>query len=215
MEKVRRTKAAQKAATREKLLQTAFHLFAEKTIDAVNLTEVAEAAGVSFMTSYRHFDKKPDLVLAVNDWSWNKYRAENMKKPEKTFDSGAARYEYFLDCFLDLYRDNRDILRFNQYFNAFVKREGIPKESMAKFNELIADLQERFKGTYAQGMEDGTLRSDVSEKEMFSATLHLMLAAVTRYAVGLVYESGVNPEQELLLLKKLLMQEYTVDTAGV
>ena len=44
---------------------------------------------------------------------------------------------------------------------------------------------------------------------MFSATLHLMLAAVTRYAVGLVYLRGPDPEQELLL-RDLLVERFTI-----
>ena len=43
---------------------------------------------------------------------------------------------------------------------------------------------------------------------MFSTTLHLMLAAVTRYAVGLVYEGGTEPEKELTVLKEMLMGRY-------
>ena len=39
-----------------------------------------------------------------------------------------------------------------------------------------------------------------------------MLAAVTRYAVGLVYvpESGADPENELMMLKDLLLSHYCV-----
>jgi hypothetical protein len=37
-----------------------------------------------------------------------------------------------------------------------------------------------------------------------------MLAAVTRYAVGLVYHGGADPEKELTLLKDLLFRQYVV-----
>ena len=42
---------------------------------------------------------------------------------------------------------------------------------------------------------------------MFSSTFHIMLAAVTRYAVGLVYK-GTNPDSELVLLENALLREY-------
>ena len=45
---------------------------------------------------------------------------------------------------------------------------------------------------------------------MFSSVFHIMLAAITRYAVGLVYDANIDPIQELYLLKKMLMREYTV-----
>ena len=40
------------------------------------------------------------------------------------------------------------------------------------------------------------------------AAVHLMPAAVTRCAVGLVYHEGTDPEQELLLLKNMLLREF-------
>ena len=40
-----------------------------------------------------------------------------------------------------------------------------------------------------------------------------MLAAATRYAVGLVYISeNTDPEKELVMLKRLLLLEYTEGT---
>ena len=40
-----------------------------------------------------------------------------------------------------------------------------------------------------------------------------MLAAVTRYAVGLVYTEGADTERELLTLRNMLLREYTVGAA--
>ena len=44
---------------------------------------------------------------------------------------------------------------------------------------------------------------------MFFAINHLMLAAVTRYAVGLFYSEDMDVEEELRLQKELLMQRFT------
>ena len=65
---------------------------------------------------------------------------------------------------------------------------------------------------YERAEQDHTIRTDESEEEMFSTTLHLMLAAVTRYAIGLVYipESGLNAEKELEKLKELILGKYKV-----
>ena len=47
---------------------------------------------------------------------------------------------------------------------------------------------------------------------MFSTTLHLMLAAVTRYAVGLVYtpQDGFDAQAELETMKEIFLVKYTV-----
>ena len=200
-----------KQETRQKILETALRVFSEKTIDAVNMTEIAEAAGIGTMTMYRHFDKKPDLVLAVSAWAWDQYyRQSTTIRADITDLKASDAFEAYLDAFIDLYQNHRDILRFNQYFNAYVKREGIPQERMKPFAEVIRAVATRFHKNYLLAEEDGTLRTDIPEQEIFSATLHLMLAAVTRYAVGLVYDANIDPIQELYLLKKMLMREYTV-----
>ena len=63
---------------------------------------------------------------------------------------------------------------------------------------------------YEKAERDHTIRTDEPEEKMFSTTLHLMLAAVTRYAIGLVYipESGFDAEKELEKLKEALLMRY-------
>lgn len=204
------TDAKRKAATRQKIVETGFHVFAEKTIDAVNLTEVAKAAGLGMATVYRNFNSKTALVLEIGTWVWSNYKGEQKKNMERTGVTGGEEYELYLDAFINLYRNQRDILRFNQFFNIYVQREGIPSEMMRPYNDVIEALVKRFHVTYEKGKADGTLRTDESETEIFSKTIHLMLAAVTRYAVGLVYDGGIDPEKELLFLKDMLMHAYVI-----
>ena len=204
------TDAKRKAATRQKIVETGFHVFAEKTIDAVNLTEVAKAAGLGMATVYRNFNSKTALVLEIGTWVWSNYKGEQKKNMERTGVTGGEEYELYLDAFINLYRNQRDILRFNQFFNIYVQREGIPSEMMRPYNDVIEALVKRFHVTYEKGKADGTLRTDESETEIFSKTIHLMLAAVTRYAVGLVYDGGIDPEKELLFLKDMLMRAYVI-----
>ncbi len=204
------TDARRKAATRQKIIETGFRVFAERTIDAVNLTEVAKAAGLGMATVYRNFNSKTSLVLEIGTWVWSDYNSENKKNLGRSCATGGEEYEIYLDAFIDLYRNHRDVLRFNQFFNIYVQREGIPQEMMRPYNDVIEALVNRFHLTYEKGKADGTLRTDEPEQEVFSKTIHLMLAAVTRYAVGLVYDSGIDPEKELLFLKDMLMRAYVI-----
>jgi AcrR family transcriptional regulator len=55
---------AQRRAETQRAIQThAVRLFTERGYEATTVTDVAEAAGVSPMTVYRHFPTKEDLVL--------------------------------------------------------------------------------------------------------------------------------------------------------
>ena len=199
---------------RERILREGFRLFAEKTIDAVPMIDVAKAAGVGIATLYRYYTVKSDLVLGISTYVWTSYTSENylqMKKFRAQNPPASREYEFMLDTFLDLYKNHRDILRYNQFFNVYVQNEKISLEQMKPYFEMINILKERFSEIYGKGLTDKTLRTEFSEQTMFSSTMHIMLAAAARYAVGLVYVSDESdPENELLMLKEMLMDKFTV-----
>jgi AcrR family transcriptional regulator len=60
-------RARQRSETQRTIQAHAVRLFTERGYDATPVTDVAEAAGVSPMTVYRHFPTKEDLVLAEQD----------------------------------------------------------------------------------------------------------------------------------------------------
>jgi AcrR family transcriptional regulator len=61
---VAKGEALDPAATRAKILEAATRLFYDRGTLAVGIAEVAQAAGVSKVTLYRHFAGKDDLVAA-------------------------------------------------------------------------------------------------------------------------------------------------------
>ena len=80
---------------------------------------------------------------------------------------------------------------------------------MNSYNEMVDKLAMRFHRTYVKGERDKTLCTEMSEKAMFLSIVHLMLAAVTRYAIGLVYEKDSESYKELILLKNMIMREFS------
>ena len=147
------------------------------------------------------------LVIAIAVRKWNEYLRENKAYVEEN-ETAAQRFANYLDSFVDLYRNHRALLRFNQFFNIYLQREQVETEVLQPYQEVIRSLAERFYRMYKKAEEDHTLRTDIPVEEFFSVTLHLMLAAATRYAVGLVYRTG-DPEQELELLRAMLLSRFT------
>ncbi len=200
---------------RDTFLEKAYELFSSGSIDAVSMQDVADASGYGVATLYRYFRTKPALVVAVAARQWEKFLQENMHKAsgsDSVFLSAAGRYERYLDAFVELYENHRDLLRFNQFFNIYIQSEHVDRQGLQTYQSIIQVVREAFHDMYEQGREDHTLRMDVPEEEMFCTTLHLMLAAVTRYAVGLVYipKDGFAPIREIMLLKTMFMERYTV-----
>jgi len=205
--------AAQMAIKRKDFLEKSYELFTKKNIESVSMIEVAKACGYGTMTLYRYFSTKPKLVVAVAVWIWEQTIRENQAhRPNADFEGMTAFgiLEFYLDSFIELYRHKRDLLRFNQFFNIYIQSERIDPEVMKPYRDIIEGLKPEFHVIYERAQQDHTVRTDESEEEMFSTTLHLMLAGATRYAIGLVYipEEGFDAEKELEELKEALLMRY-------
>lgn len=204
-----------KIEKQQHIMETAYKLFSEKGIIPVTITDIAEASGVGRVTVFRYFTTKLNLVVAISTWKWEEYiEAHSALLPQEKLDTmtGAEYLRFFLDSFLDLYRNHRDILRFNYDFNSFLRYEAGAAEEKQPYLRMVNALGAKFHVVYERGMKDGTLREDISESSMFSGSFHIMLAAATRYAVGLVvvYEDSNDPESELVMLEELLLSRFTI-----
>lgn len=209
-------KAENIESRRLELLEKGFEVLSKKSIESVAMQDVADAVGCGIASLYRYFDKKPGFVVAVATWKWEQFHEENQKRRPSVNYAGmtaADVFEFYLNSFLVLYRDHKDLLRFNQFFNVYVQSEHIEAGALQPYQGMIQNLKGRFHIIYERAKQDHTIRTDESEEEMFSKTLHLMLAAVTRYAVGLVYipEDGFDAEKELEYQKDLLFKDYLTD----
>lgn len=205
--------ACQIEARRKELLEKGFEVLSKKSIESVNMQEVADAVGCGIASLYRYFDKKQGFVVAVATWKWEQFQEEyrnSLAERDLCNMTAAGIFELYLDSFLELYRKHSDLLRFNQFFNVYVNAEHIDMQTLLPYQNMILNLRDRFHRIYQKAEQDKSLRTDVSEEEMFSSTLHLMLAAVTRYAVGLVYTpaSGFNTEKELAVQKEMLLKHF-------
>ena len=205
---------AWKAARRRSIIDNGFEMFSSRGIDLVSIDEIAGACSVTRATIYRYYPSKLDLVIEIGAVKWKEYFAEISARYPKGATDALSAWEHLgliIDCFIDLYREKRELLRFNQYFNLFVKSANATDEQMRSYVGAIGLLRGAFERMYDKALRDGTVRTDMTAERMFSALLHIMLAAVTRYAVGLVYvpNSGADPVDELKMLKEMIINNFS------
>ncbi|MBQ9632980.1 MAG: TetR/AcrR family transcriptional regulator [Lachnospiraceae bacterium] len=204
--------ARQKNEKRAVFLEAGFQLFAKYGIDAVSLQDVADATSYGIATLYRSFEKKPGFVVEVAAAKWDemlRFDLAQSSNMDFTRTTAAEDLDYYLESFLELYRNHQDILRFNQFFNIYVHSLNLDANAMRPYQDIIRELKDRFYAIYDKALRDRTLRTDEPRDAMFSTATHLILAAVTRYAVGLIYEPEFfAPMKELTMLKDMLMDKY-------
>lgn len=201
--------ALQKEETNRRILDAGFYIFSEKSIDKVSMANVANKAGIGIATLYRYYRTKPELVVAVGTHVWSNFIRDYTPIRNDDKMTAVEELEFFLDSFLELYKNHKKLLCFNQFFNIYIRNEAVPKKALNSYNEMVDKLAIRFHRIYVKGENDKTLCTEMSEKAMFLSIVHLMLAAVTRYAIGLVYEKDSESYKELILLKNMIMREFS------
>ena len=142
-----------RAELKQKILEAAFPVFAEKGIEPVSMNEIASACGISYATLYRHYGTKAELVLAVNSRVWDVYYKEYHARRDVSKMNAAEEFDFYLDSFLDLYRNHRDLLRYNQFFNVFVANERVTPEQMEPYIRVISQVRKRFHEVYEDSKE--------------------------------------------------------------
>lgn len=201
------------AARRELMLEAGFRIFSEKGIEAVPMQEIAAACHLGIATLYRYFKTKLELVLAIGVREWEKYGEYTRKlRTDRGADAmtAAEELEFYLDFYIELYQDHKDLLRFNQSFNNFVQHEGATAEQLAPYLDEIGIFGGFVNSLYEKGKRDGTIRTDLPVDKMFASTSHIMLAVAVRYAQGLLFsaENENDRTEEFRMLKRLLLKEF-------
>ncbi len=201
------------AERRERMLETGFRLFGERGIEAVPMQAVADACGLGIATVYRYFSTKLDFVIAIGAKKWGEYfdeiEVEYVRYGGDNMNA-AEELDFYLSAYLLLYREHRDVLRFNQDFNGYIAHEGATPAQLADYLRAVEPFSRKFHRLYEKGLRDGSIHTDEPEQVMFTTTMHIMLAVCGRFAQGVVVQSG-SPEdltQELLILKRMILSRY-------
>ena len=203
------------AKKRERMLTVGFRVFSEKTIEVATMKEIAKACGLGYKTMFRYFGTKTALVIAIGADIWKKYavKVEKMYRARGGDAMNAAEeLAFFLDCFIDLYQNHKDILRFIRNFETYIRHENVSKEDLAVYNTVVDGFARKFHAVYQKAEKDGTLKLGLPETEFFPTIMYIMLSASEKFAEGLVYqpENEKDMTRELELLKNLILRAYSV-----
>lgn len=206
--------AVEMAAKREKMLETGFRIFSEHVIEAVSMQSIANACGLGIATLYRYFRTKLVFVIEIGVRQWELYYEEvetlyRQRGGERM--TAAEEFEFYLDCYVRLYREHKDILRFTQNFVPYVRHEGATAEEMKPYNDAVNVFARKFHTVYIKAEKDGTLRTDIPEEKLFVSAMYTMLPVAAKYAEGLVYPDSEDRDmtEELIMLKNMILKTYT------
>jgi AcrR family transcriptional regulator len=146
----RLTRDERKEQTRERLLQAAERIFAERGYHAASVDEVAEQAGFSTGALYSNFEGKEDLFLTLFDRHITRQSAEiaaligDLPSVDERARIGAEHWVEFLD------REPKTVMLFIEFWSFAVRNPDV----RSRFAERYGRIHEVMTGLIARGARD-------------------------------------------------------------
>lgn len=202
--------AIEEQKRREKLLIAGLKLFSSYGIESVKLQAVADEAEVGIATFYNYYVNKVNFAIAVSAYIWKHVWTSKIDQRGKDLLEKFNAYqgiEYYLNLIIDLYANNPEILRFSGYFKTYMNTQSADIINDNEHLDTLKPVRSIFHNLYEKAKEDKSIRTDISEQEIFTSIAITMLGVAERYALGIVWagHSDNNYTRELYLLKDMIL----------
>src|SRR5215813_6311419 len=165
---------AKQGGKRERILDAAVRVFAEKGFYGAKVAEIAREAGVADGTIYLYFKSKDDLLINLFEDRMERVNA-NLREAIDTESTAVARLKRIVKLHLELVEQNRDMAEVIsvelRQSSKFIREYSNPK--FAEFLRTIA-------GTVVEGQRAGELRANLDPhifaRALFGALDEIALA---------------------------------------
>ena len=106
---------------KNRILNSAFDLFAEKGIDTIAMTDIAKKAEIGVASLYRYYETKEEIAIRTSIWAWEKQKLliETILYKDN-FDNlnGYNQLEKICSMFEYLYKNETPFLRYIYFFDS-------------------------------------------------------------------------------------------------
>jgi len=172
---------AHRERQRRRILDAAWMLFNDRGIDRVTMAEITAGSGVQPSTMYQYFSSKDDIVWTMV----GELMREAGGRAKQTLEgapNALARITALLELMADELLNNRAQVRFMAQFDAMYARDW-PVERLLTLESQIHPQPFRwFTDLIREGIDDGSLRSDLDPDLTMHAVMNGVIGAQRRLA---------------------------------
>ncbi len=164
----------------ERILEAAEMLFIRDGIDHVSMSAIAKLARIARKTLYRYFSDRDDIARAI----YEKLLEEmTVTIPAESGGNAYQQLEQFMTWLLKELEVHPEHQRFLIEFNTLYAREQSLEGLHKSASPSGSGAKERIAELVRQGMEDGSLRTDLQPDKVSAAFLNLLIGMNARFAL--------------------------------
>ena len=186
--------------TRQKVLETATDLFAEKGYAGTSVREIVASAGVSKPVLYYYFKSKEGLFYAILEWAADVQR----EILNEIFESSGTAMDRFIFLYRRIYEGIQQHKSLYNLIHSLIygPPQGAPEYDYASYQRHMFDAVKRI---YAQGLACGEIRK-ADAKEVAFLVLSLLDFSLN---MDKVHPDKADPQRPERMLR-LAFQGLTV-----
>ena len=173
-------------------IECASKLFLERGIDAVKMTNIAEAAGMGVATLYRHFSTKAAIALAASmrmlENLLDEYAAIVSSEAYRQLD-GASRLELLLSTYCDQYVYQTGFAAFIDELDRLILAGAVSADAVLSYTRMLASTYPHFEAAYEQGCMDGSIVRRVDFELFYRTVAHALMSVASKLSRGEVLPS--------------------------
>ncbi|MBR3234624.1 MAG: TetR/AcrR family transcriptional regulator [Atopobiaceae bacterium] len=175
------------SATDAYAVECASRLFLQRGIEAVRMTDIAEAAGMGVATLYRHFSTKAAIAVAAATLMWECLL--------KTYDQLAASNDYAqmdgasrLMCLMEAYcehcRNHAGFAAFIDELDRLILAKAVNSDAVDTYAAMISAAYPYYEQAYQLGLRDASVRSDVDFNLFYRSVGHALMSMSSKLSRG-------------------------------
>ena len=172
--------------------------FSEKGIIYAKLKDIAKRAKVGEATLYRNFaDKRALAKLVAFDYWMEKstLHFEFNSKYVTEESTSLDKVRIYLGMFKELYINHAEFLKFMEDFDNYMMNLKRINEH-DNYEDMIMAIKEQFRILVKNGIEDGSIRDDITPDEMYQFVAQVMVSTTQKLAMRVGYlesDEGIEP----------------------
>lgn len=158
-----------KERRRQKILESAFQIFARKGFEWTTMQDVADEAGLGVATVFRYFPKKNKLIISVMIYILEG-SIPTFQQLLHSSTTGYEKFEQLLNNFIHLSDpktvNNMKLLEAFETYMAFAQE---PLEDIDDYHNAYASISKIISEMVKHGKHDGSIRQDIQIEEVMGA----------------------------------------------
>lgn len=185
------------------IVEVSKELFLEKGFAQTNMAEIAELAKISRKTLYRYFSSKEEIAMEIELDVFRFFVSVQDEFVKSLKGNGFENLSQYLEKLDQMVDEYSQLIRFTGMFDYYLVGEYPDTEGQKAFKEIIAEVDRPFISFLNQGIQDGSIVSDIEVAYLAHTISNSFLALAQRVVTR---QSKLNDEQNIDSRKILCVQ---------